>query len=152
VRGYRDLAQLSVAMGQPREAVEWLRQAHATEGDSAGAAAHSAAPTDAEATRQLAADARRTIARLERAGRARQPVKAASFASAYAALGDTIATLRWLDSMRVRRDSYLHAVRLDPAFDFVRQEPGYRTWEARSGLPRMWQPHDAHPAVQHGPT
>jgi hypothetical protein len=36
--------------------------------------------------------------------------------------------------MHVRRDSYLLSVRVDPAFDFVRQDPRYRAWEARSGL------------------
>jgi DNA-binding SARP family transcriptional activator len=133
--GYRDLGQLSAAMGRPRDAVEWLRQAYAAEGDSAGAAALSGAATEAEARQLLAADARRTIARLERAALAHQRVKPANMAAAFAALGDTAATLRWLDSMRVRRDSYLLTVPVDPAFDFVRREPEYRTWQLRSGLP-----------------
>jgi hypothetical protein len=42
-----------------------------------------------------------------------------------------------LDSMLVQRDSYVHQVRLDPVFDFVRGEPGCREWEVQSGLPRV---------------
>jgi DNA-binding SARP family transcriptional activator len=137
MRGYRELAQVSVAMNRPREAVDWLRQSLAAEGDSAGAAALPAAETDYVAERLLAADARRTIARLDDATRTGGRAKAAAYAQAYAALRDTTATLRWLDSMRVRRDSYLHLVRVDPAFDFLRGTAEYRTWEARTALPTM---------------
>jgi hypothetical protein len=37
--------------------------------------------------------------------------------------------------MLVQRDSYIHQIRVDPSFDFVRTVPGYREWEKRSGLP-----------------
>jgi DNA-binding SARP family transcriptional activator len=137
MRGYRELAQVSVAMNRPREAADWLRQALAAEGDSAGAAALPAAETDHVAERLLAADSRRTIARLDDAARNGGRAKAPAYAQAYAALRDTTATLRWLDSMRVRRDGYLHLVRVDPAFDFLRGRAEYRTWEARAGLPPM---------------
>ena len=135
-RGYLDLAQLHAAMGRPRESVRWLRRAREAEADSAAAAALGTAKTDAEAMRLIAADARRTIARLERQAREGEPVGASSYAEAYALVGDTAATLAWLDSMLVRRDSYTHNVRVDPVFDFVRAEPGYRAWEERSGLPQ----------------
>lgn len=55
---------------------------------------------------------------------------------------DRAATLAWLDSMLVERNSYIHQIRVDPSFDFVRPEPGYREWERRSGLPPIpakWQ-------------
>jgi uncharacterized sporulation protein YeaH/YhbH (DUF444 family) len=119
-------------MGRPREAVDWLRQAYAVAGDSAGASGLPAAATNAIAERLLAADARRRIARLDRAARAGERSSATAYAQAFAALGDTSATLRWLDSMRVRRDSYLLTVRVDPTFDFVRQDVRYRAWEARN--------------------
>ena len=134
-RGYVDLADLYRAMGRPRDAVNWLRLARLAQGDSAAAAALAPAATDAAAARLLAADTRRTIARLDRAVHDGNAAPASAYASAFAALGDTAATLGWLDSMLIRRDSYLHQVRLDPAFDFLRGEPRYWNWEARSRLP-----------------
>ena len=139
-RGYEDFADLYRAMGRPRDAVEWLRRARAAEGDPAAAVAWPTVTTDSAAVRMLAADARRTIVRLDSAARAGDRVPPSRYALAHAALGDTLATLHWLDSMRVRRDSYLHQVRLDPAFDFVRADPRYRVWEARSGLPPLASP------------
>ncbi len=136
-RGYADFAELYRALGRPRDAVEWLRRARAAEGDSGGVAALPTVATDAAAVRLLAADARRTIARLDRASRAGERVPPSHYASAFATLGDTLATLRWLDSMLVRRDSYLHQIRVDPAFDFLRRDPRYQMWEARSGLPPL---------------
>ena len=123
-------------MGQPREAVRWLRRAREAGGDSAGAAALGTAATDAEAMRLIAADARRTLARLNRSAREGERVSASAYAEAFAVLGDTAATLAWLDSILVRRESNTNRVQLDPVFDFVRAEPGYRTWEERSRFPQ----------------
>lgn len=134
-RGYADFAEVYRAMGRPRDAVEWFRRARAAEGDSAGAAALASVASDSGALRLLAADERRTIAHLDRSARAGERVPPRAYASAYAALGDTVATLRWLDSMVVRHDSYLHQIRVDPLFDFLRRDPRYRAWEAGSGLP-----------------
>jgi len=142
LRADLDLAQLNSATGRPREAVAWLRRARAAQGDSVGLRRFGAVATDAEAVRLLMADARRRIARLDRAARAGKQVPASGYASAFAMLRDTAATLAWLDSILVQRDSYLHQVRLDPVFDFVRGEPGYEAWEKRSGLPAM--PANAH--------
>jgi hypothetical protein len=136
-RGYEDVAELYRAMGRPRNAVEWYRRARAAAGDSAGAAALPAVSTDTAAVRLLAADARRTIARLDSSARAGERVPPSRFASASAALADTVATLRWLDSMVARRDSYLHQIRVDPLFDFLRRDPRYRAWETRSGMPAL---------------
>ncbi len=69
--------------------------------------------------------------------RAGARVPASDDASAFAVLRDTTATLAWLGSMLVQRDSYTHQVRLDPVFDFVRGRPGYTEWEERSGLPAI---------------
>ena len=134
-RGYIDVATLERARGRPRDAVDWLRRARIAAGDSAAADALPAAATDAEAWRLLAADARRTIAALDRQAEGGERVPPSRFASAHAALGDTLATLRWLDSIVVHRDSYLHYIRLDPLFDFLRHDPRYRAWEAGNGLP-----------------
>ncbi|HEX6808766.1 MAG TPA: BTAD domain-containing putative transcriptional regulator [Gemmatimonadaceae bacterium] len=136
-RGYTDLAQLYSAMGRPRDAVGWLRRARAAAGDSAGAAALPDASSDTEASRLLAADARRTIARLDRAARNGERAPASRYAVTYATLGDTASTLNWLDSIVARHDSYLHAVRVDPVFDFVRRLPRYQAWDRASGLPPL---------------
>jgi DNA-binding SARP family transcriptional activator len=136
-RGYVDFADLYWAMGRPRDALVWLRRARAAEGDSGGAAALPGVTTDSAAVRLIGADARRTIARLDRSARAGERVPPSHYASAFAKLGDTLATLRWLDSMVVHHDSYLHQIRLDPVFDFLRRDPRYQMWEARSGLPPL---------------
>lgn len=138
-RGYMDLAQLYRAMGRPRDAVAWLRRARAAAGDSAGAAALPDASSDSGASRLLAADARRTIARLDRAARNGERTPTYLYAIAYATAGDTAETLAWLDSVITRHDSYLHQVRVDPVFDFVKHLPRYQAWEAASGLPPVAQ-------------
>ena len=136
-RGYQDLAQLYSAMGRPRDAVDWLRRARAAAGDSAGAAALTDASTDSAANRLLGDDARHTIARLNRKAQRGERAPAYQYAIAHARLGDATATLDWLDSMVARHDSYLHQVRVDPVFDFVRLLPRYQAWEASSGLPPL---------------
>jgi len=136
-RGYEDYAELLRAMNRPREAVTWLRRARVSAGDSAAAAALPDVATDAAARDLLAADARRTIGRLRRAARNGGRVLPSDYAAAWAALGDTTATLWWLDSMTTGHDSYLAQVRVDPVFDFLRGDPRYRAWEERSGLPPL---------------
>lgn len=140
MRGYDELAQLFRAMGRPRDAVTWLRRARAAQGDTAGAALLHEAATDSAAALLLAADARRSIERMDAAARSGAGVFAADYAQAYAVLGDTVATLNWLDSVLARHED-AHNIRLDPALDFVRALPRYRAWEARTGLPPMtWTP------------
>lgn len=140
-RGYGDLAQLYVAMSRPRDAVEWLRRTRVALGDPEGAALLRPAASDSAAARLLAADARRSIARLDRSAQAGDRVPPYLYAMAYATLGDTAATLAWLDTMVARHDTYLHQVRVDPVFDFVRRLPGYQAWEAGCGLPPLATAH-----------
>lgn len=128
-RGYPDLSELYRVMGRPRDAVTWLRRARAAAGDSASAAALIDVPTDAAAIRLIEADARRTIAMLDRSARQGKRAPASVYARAYALLGDTLATLRWLDSMSRHHDGYLRQIRLDPRFDFLRADARYRAWE-----------------------
>ena len=63
-------------------------------------------------------------------------VGSTAFAYAYASLRDTTETLHWFDSMLVHRDPAVQAIPLDPEFDFLRDDPRYRVWEAK--LP--WSP------------
>jgi serine/threonine-protein kinase len=132
-----DFAQLFLAMHEPREAVKWLRQGRLESGDTAGAAALRPVATDAQAKVLLARDLRRRLAQLGRQPSGAEPVPPSRYALAYAMLGDTVATLRWLDSMLVHRDVCEHHIRVDPSFDFIRGTAGYRAWEARTGLPSI---------------
>lgn len=134
-RGFQDLSELYRVMGRPRDAVTWLRRSRVATGDSAGAAALGNVPTDSAAIRLLEADARRTIAMLDRSAREGRRTPPSVYARAYALLGDTLATLRWLDTMSLRHDSYLRQIRLDPRFDFLRADARYQQWEARSLRP-----------------
>lgn len=136
-RGLTDAARLLVVMERPREAVAWYRRARFAEGDSLGAARLVPAATDAEARARLDDDARHRLARLDAQTRAGARVGPSAFAGELARLRDTAATLDWLDSIVVHHDPYLHQVRLDPAFDFVRAHPRYADWERRTGLPPL---------------
>jgi tetratricopeptide (TPR) repeat protein len=135
---YTEIAEVYRAMGRPRDAAKWFRRARETKDDSVGAAALRVVASDSEALRLLAADARRTIAQLDGLVRNGARAPAWLYATAYAALGDTVATLRWLDTMLVHHDGFdSHQVRLDPLFDFLRRDARYQGWEARSGLPPL---------------
>ena len=132
-----DFAQLFIAMDEPREAVDWLRRGRLESGDTAGAAALRPAATDAQARVLLARDFRRRLVQLGRQPSAADPVPPSRYALTYAMLGDTAATLGWLDSMLVHGDVCEHHIRVDPSFDFIRGTAGYRAWEARTGLPSI---------------
>lgn len=136
-RAYGELAELYFVMGRPRDAVEWYRRLRLSQGDSAGAALLPPAGDDGAARTLLAADARRTVQLLDSAVRAGRRANWTEYARSYARLGDTMATLDWLDSLSAHHDSYLHHVRVEPIFDFVRTQPRYRVWEASTGLPPM---------------
>jgi DNA-binding SARP family transcriptional activator len=133
-RGYEDVAELQLVSGHPREAVEWYRRAREAAGDSAGARALPSVSTDSAARRLVAADARRRIERLDRSRRAGEQVPPLRYAAAYAVLADTVATLRWLESVAAQHDAALYHVRVDPVFDFLRNDPRYQAWEARNAL------------------
>jgi DNA-binding SARP family transcriptional activator len=133
-RGYEDIAELQIAAGHPRDAVEWYRHAREAAGDSAGAFALPSVSTDSAAVRLLAANARRQIERLERSRRAGEQASPLRYAAAYAVLADTVATMRWLDSLAARRDGAMYHVRVDPIFDFLRNDARYQAWEVRNAL------------------
>lgn len=135
-RGYADMSEIYRVMNRPRDAVTWLRRARQAAGDSAGAAFLHDAESDAAALRLLAADARRAIALADSAVRDGKRIPPSNWARNYALLGDTLATLCWIDSIAVHHDGFLRQVRLDPRFDFVRGDARYRAWQA-SVLPPL---------------
>jgi hypothetical protein len=99
-------------------------------GDSAAATTPLPA-SDAEASRQLAARARDDLRRLLDTVSEANLARASLLAHAYAAVGDTAGTMRWLDSMLLWRDPSLVTVPLHPAFDFLRANVRYRKWVSR---------------------
>ena len=52
-------------------------------------------------------------------------------AAAYAVMHDREGTLRWLDSMRIVRDPMIPNIALSPLYDWLRDDPGYRAWDAK---------------------
>ncbi|HEX9054935.1 MAG TPA: hypothetical protein VF830_08525, partial [Gemmatimonadales bacterium] len=99
--------------------------------DSAAAAQIPIVTSEVEAARVFVDMARRQLNDLETGARNGDWVPPGAFALAYAELQDPDETLRWLDSMRVGRDPGIQNVRLNPLFDFLRDDPRYRAWEAR---------------------
>jgi serine/threonine-protein kinase len=133
---YMGLSDLYKTMGRRRDAIAMWRAADSVSGDSSDAARLPVSPSEAEAERWFADLARTRLDLLKRNARAGESVGSTDFAYAYATLRDTTETLHWFDSMLVRREPAVQAIPLDPEFDFLRDDPRYRAWEAK--LP--WSP------------
>jgi hypothetical protein len=118
-------------MGRVRDGLAMWRSSYEVSGDSAGAAHIPVARSEAEAARQVADLRRESLRALQRGAEAGNPIDCRAFAYANALVGDTNETLRWLDSVLARRDASLASIPLDPAFDFVREDPRYQAWEAK---------------------
>ena len=81
-----------------------------------------------------------------------ESVGATAFAYAHADLHDTSETLQWFDSMLARRDPALQAIPLDPVFDFLRDDPRYKAWEAKRPWNRSGSQPVTTPAEDQGPS
>ena len=128
---YMGLSDLYRTMGRMRDAIAMWRAADSVSGDSTDAARLPVAPSEADAARWFTDRARDRLDALQRNARAGEWVGSRAFAYVYASLRDTNETLRWFDSMLVHRDPSLQAVPLDPEFDFLRDDPRYKAWEAK---------------------
>ncbi|MGH7513925.1 MAG: BTAD domain-containing putative transcriptional regulator [Gemmatimonadales bacterium] len=148
---YMGLSDLYKAMGRMRDAIAMWRAADSVSGDSADAAHLPVAPSEAEAARWFAEEARRSLDTLLRNARAGNWAGSSSFAYAYAGVRDTTETLHWFDSMLVHRDPAVQAIPLDPEFDFVRDDPRYQAWEAKLPWSRHGSGPRSTPAEDQGP-
>ncbi len=128
---YVGLAAVYRATGRLREALAMQRMSHEVDGDSAAAAEIPIVTSEVEAARVFVDMARKHLSDLETGARKGDWVPPAAFAYVYAELRDPDETLRWLDSMQVGRDPSIHNVPVDPRFDFLRDDPRYRAWEAQ---------------------
>jgi tetratricopeptide (TPR) repeat protein len=128
---YANLSNLYKTMGRMRDAIAMLRALDEVGADSAAAARLPVAPTEAEAARWFADQARGQLDTLRRRARDGEWIGPGAFADAYAELRDTSETLRWFDSMLVHRDPALVAVPLRSDLDFLRDDPRYKAWEAK---------------------
>jgi tetratricopeptide (TPR) repeat protein len=128
---YYGLSGVYRTMGRMRQAQAMWRAAKQVEGDSLALTAVPLAGSDSEAA-QVFADRERREFRDLIAGAARGDfVPANRLAAAYASMRDRAGTLRWLDSMRIERDPMMPNVSLSPLYDWLRDDPGYRAWEAK---------------------
>jgi hypothetical protein len=107
------------------------RAAKEVEGDSLALAAVPLASSDSEAARMFADGARREFRDLVTATERGDFILPGRWAAAYALMHDREATLRWLDSMRIVRDPMIPNVALSPLYDWLRDDPGYRAWDAK---------------------
>ena len=128
---YGGLSDVYRATGRLREALAMERRSREVDGDSAAAAQIPIVTSEVEAARVFLDMARTQLSDLETGARNGNWVPPAAFAFVYAELQDRDEALRWLDSMRVGRDPAIQSVRLNPLFDFLRDDPRYRAWEAK---------------------
>ena len=128
---YYGLSAVYRATGRPREAQAMLRAAKEVEGDSLALAAVPLASSDSEAARMLADGASRDFRDMVAVTERGDFILPGRLAAAYAVMHDREATLRWLDSMRIVRDPMIPNVALSPLYDWLRDDPGYRAWDAK---------------------
>jgi TolB-like protein/DNA-binding winged helix-turn-helix (wHTH) protein/Flp pilus assembly protein TadD len=79
------------------------------------------------------ADARHAIHELLRLSE-REPVQARVFAWSYAGVRDTAQTLAWLEKAYAEHSGELVALRVSPAYDFLREDPRFQRLLQRVGL------------------
>jgi DNA-binding SARP family transcriptional activator len=128
---YYGLSSVYRARGRMREAQAMWRAAKKVEGDSLTLASTPLASSDSEAARMFADRERREFRDIV-AGAARGDfIQPNELAAAYALMHDREATLRWLDSMRIERDPMIPNVPLSPLYDWLRDDSGYRAWDAK---------------------
>ena len=72
-----------------------------------------------------AAEAKHALDELERSNR-QQPVNPAAMAWAYAGMGDKEQTLQWLNKAYAQRSNTMTALKVEPAYDFLRSDPRFQ--------------------------
>jgi DNA-binding SARP family transcriptional activator len=128
---YYGLSAVYRAMGRMREAQAMRRAAKEVEGDSLAVASVPLAASDSEAARMFADQERREFREIVAGAERGEFVQPNRWAAAYASMHDREATLRWLDSMRIQRDPMIPNVPLSPLYDWLRDDPAYRAWDAQ---------------------
>ena len=128
---YYGLSAVYRATGRPREAQAMRRAAKEVEGDSLALAAVPLASSDSEAARMFADGASKDFRDIVAGAERGDFIPPGRLAAAYASIHDREATLRWLDSMRIMRDPMIPNVALIPLYDWLRDDPGYRAWDAK---------------------
>jgi DNA-binding SARP family transcriptional activator len=128
---YGGLAGVYRAQGRTREALEMMRAARMAAGDTVAATRIPVATSDTQAARMLADMARERLRDLAEGTRRGDVVMPSDWAGTYADLHDADGTLRWIDSMQAGRDPGISRVLVDPAYDFLRNDPRYQAWEVK---------------------
>jgi len=128
---YLGLSNVYRAQERMRDALEMKRKAAEVRGDSAALALLPPATSDSQAARYFVDLTRERLRQYEAATRAGDRVSPGDFLSAYNELKDTNQTLRWLDSAVADHDPSVGAVLMSPEFDWLRNNPRYKEWEAK---------------------
>jgi TolB-like protein/DNA-binding winged helix-turn-helix (wHTH) protein/Flp pilus assembly protein TadD len=79
------------------------------------------------------AQARHAIQQLVRLSE-REPLQARVFAWSYAGVGDTEQTLAWLEKAYAEHSGELVSLKVNPAYDFLREDPRFKRLLGRVGL------------------
>jgi eukaryotic-like serine/threonine-protein kinase len=116
--------------GRPEDGIAAARQALALDPESL---LYLAGLGHAYARAGMTHEARATLARLAEAS-AERHVSAYHVAAIHAALGDTVATLDWLERAYDERSPWIGYMGVDPRFDGVRSQAGFRRLVLRAGL------------------
>jgi DNA-binding SARP family transcriptional activator len=128
---YQHLSRLYVTEGRMRDALEMQRTAAEVSGDSVTLALLPPATSDSQASQVFADLNRQELHRYELAVQAGDRVSPGDFVGVYSSLQDTDQTLRWLDSSVAEHDPSLQSVLVNPGFDWLRNDPRYKEWEAK---------------------
>jgi serine/threonine-protein kinase len=130
--GARDCLGLSyLAKEMYEEAIEQCQKAVNLSGNDLNRAVGLAR---AHALAGNTAEARNALKEL-RAQALRSYVPPSLFAQIYLSLGEKKQGLAWLETAYADRDVYLARLKVEPAFDSVRSDPGFRDLMRRLGLP-----------------
>jgi tetratricopeptide (TPR) repeat protein len=125
------LAQALQEAGRTDDGVAAARQALALDPESL---LYLAGLGQAYARAGMTSEARTTLTRLAEAS-AERHVSAYQVAAIHAALGDTIATLDWLEQAYDERSPWFGYLGVDPRFDVMRTEARLRQLVSRAALP-----------------
>ena len=124
------LGSARLMLGATEQAIEHCRLAVEWSG---GDASRLAELGRAYARAGKTAEARQVLARLEASTR-KSYVPPYLIALVYAALGEQQPTLNWLDRAFSEHDRYMVWLGVDPAFDFIREQPRFQELLKRLGL------------------
>ncbi len=123
------LGQVYTASGQYEKAITELQTADELDSESTSALINLGGAYALSGNREKALDI------LEQLRTTKRYVSPASLATLYAALGDKDSAVKSLEKAYVERDSQLQVLKVDPAYDALRDDPRFKEMLRKMGLP-----------------